>query len=194
MDPLSHDAFYRIQSRSIFALRAFWRLRNVALLKADESDDSAFTSFATLIGKSMATPPLWKDRSCGNFRQFDFVVPAGWTNQRKRVEQVAIIKSLENLGESAAQDEPEWLQLATRLPKALRQVLVAELCAGNRIAGIGALGWPNEGSIVVTMQERFSIARHDSPQEVTWRMLSDPHYAREEVTQRVDSTAFLLIA
>jgi hypothetical protein len=86
-----------------------------------------------------------------------------------------------------------WLELAGLLPDALRCALIAELRAGNQLVGIDSMGWPCEGSIVVTVRERFSVARKTRPEGVTWSKCHDPHYWREELCQKVGQVAFLVV-
>lgn len=80
------------------------------------------------------------------------------------------------------------------MPAPLRAALLAELRAGNQMAGIGSTGWPNEGGIVVNLRKRFSAACHAPPAGVAWREPNDPHYAREELSQKVGGVEFLIIS
>lgn len=136
----------------------------------------------------------WKDNSDGDILQFDFLPPLHWTLERIAAEQAHIAALLEGLDEVDGLPVLGWLRLAQRLPPALRCALVAELRAGNRLAGIGSSGWPGKGSVVVNMHERFSAAREETPPGVVWRELKDPHYWREELSQDVDGLQFLVIA
>ena len=135
----------------------------------------------------------WKDNSNGDLLQYDFSPPSEWTRERVAAEQAEIAKVLEGSDADSASSAPAWLRLAIRLPDALRAALVTELRAGNQLAGIGSTGWPNEGSIVVNLRERFSAVRQAPPPGVVWRELNDPHYCREELSQKVDSVEFLII-
>ena len=135
----------------------------------------------------------WKDNSSGDLLQYDFSPPAQWTRERVAAAQAAIAELLAGSDSDASSSAPGWLRLAMCLPDALRAALVAELRAGNQFAGIGCSGWPNQGSIVVNLRERFSPARHAPPPGVVWRELNDPHYCREELSQKVDSVEFLII-
>ncbi len=139
----------------------------------------------------METDSAWKDNSAGDLQQYDFSRPNHWTSERVAAEQAEIAALLERADSDAGASG--WLQLARRLPGALRAALIAELRAGNQLAGIGSTGWPNDGSIVVNMRDRFSAARHAPPPGVVWRELNDPHYAREELSQKVDSVEFLIL-
>lgn len=139
----------------------------------------------------MRRESAWRDHGGGAMLQYDFVPPAQWSGARVAEEQLAIADAI--AGDAEAGDEG-WLQLARRLPPALRKALVAELRAGNRLAGIGAAGWPDEGSIVVNLRDRFVTARHVLPPGVRWRQLDDPRYAREEMSLTVGPTAYLIIS
>jgi hypothetical protein len=75
----------------------------------------------------------------------------------------------------------------------MRQALHAEISAGNLLAKISISDWPTPQSIVVTMCQRFTVARRTPPQGVEWRKVNDPHYWREELEQKVDERVFLAI-
>jgi hypothetical protein len=134
----------------------------------------------------------WTDNSDGDLLQYDFFAPGHWTRERVAAEQAAIAALIEaqDAGAAAA---PPWLQLARRLPAAARAALAAELRAGNVLTGIGSAGWPNAGSIVVNMRDRFTAARQAPPPGLVWREPGDAHYAREELCQQVGPVSFLII-
>lgn len=135
----------------------------------------------------------WSDHSDGDLLQYDFSPPGGWPGERVAAHQIAIAAMLDGPDPGAGASVPGWLRLAARLPAALRTALAAELRAGNQIAGIGSTGWPDNGSVVVNMRRRFTVARHAPPAGVSWRDIEDPHYACEEIRQKADSVEFLLI-
>ncbi|HBZ07266.1 MULTISPECIES: hypothetical protein [Massilia] len=135
----------------------------------------------------------WIDNSNGDLLQYDFFAPSHWTTERVGAEQAAIADLIDSVELQDLAPAPRWLQLARRLPGPLRAALLAELRAGNQLAGIGSAGWPGEGSIVVNMRDRFSAARHAPPFGVTWRAPEDAHYAREELRQRVGAVEFLIL-
>jgi hypothetical protein len=139
----------------------------------------------------MATDCCWKNNSSGDLLQYDFIPPGHWSSERVAAEQLAIADLVE--GADSDGGAPAWLTLARRLPSPLRTALLAELRAGNQLAGIASQGWPNNGSIVVNMRERFAAARQAPPRDVNWRELNDSHYAREELSQKVGSVEFLII-
>lgn len=141
----------------------------------------------------MENPLPWKDSSDGGLLQYDFAPPSQWTPERVAAEQAVIAARLEDPHFVAGSATPGWLRLARRLPAGLRIALVAELRAGNQLTGIASAGWPSEGSIVVNMRERFTTARQAPSPGVIWRELNDPHYAREELSQKVDEVEFLII-
>jgi len=140
----------------------------------------------------MQSDLAWSDNGGGGVLQFDFLPPAGWSDERIGQEHADIAAAI-GAADLPAAYVPGWLALARRLPAALRSALVAELGAGNRMAGIGSAGWPNEGSVVVTLRARFSVAREALPDGVRWRAREDPHYAREELSQQVGAVEFLIV-
>lgn len=133
----------------------------------------------------------WTDNSDGELLQYDFSPPGGWSGERVAAEQAAIAALLE--GSPAGPAAPGWLRLAARLPGGLRAALVAELRAGNQVTGIGSTGWPADGSVVVNMRGRFTAARQAPPPGVAWRETNDPHYAREELSQKVGAVEHLMV-
>jgi hypothetical protein len=135
--------------------------------------------------------PAWIDHSSGTVVQYDYRPPADWPAERVAADQQAMAALVEAARIDAA--APGWLRLAARLPAGLRAALVAELRAGNRFAGIGASGWPGKGSVVVNLRERFTVARRTPPAGVTWREPADPHYAREELSQKSGMMEHLVI-
>jgi hypothetical protein len=141
----------------------------------------------------MDNDSAWKDNSSGELLQYDFFPPGDWTSEQVRAAQAAIAASIEAAAADGGMRTHAWLDLARRLPGPLRAALVAELGAGNQLVGIGSAGWPNDGSIVVNLRERFSVARQATPAGVAWRELDDPHYAREELSLRVGSVEHLII-
>lgn len=136
----------------------------------------------------------WKDNSNGNSLQYDFLPPRNWNGDRIEVEQMRIIQALNNIENSEhPEGKPDWISLARQLPHELRRALLLELNAGNKITGIGSSDWPNPGSIVVNVSDRFSHASHSVSPEVHWRNLNDPHYCREELRQKFHDVEYLII-
>lgn len=133
----------------------------------------------------------WIDNSEDALLQYDFFAPRHWTRERAVAEQAAIAESI--AAPAAEAGAPGWLQLTRRLPAPLRAALVAELRAGNALTGIGSTGWPDVGSIVVNLRDRFTVAREAPPPGVVWRAGSDPHYAREELIQQAGAVTHLVI-
>ena len=141
----------------------------------------------------MEDEQAWIDNGGGSILQSDFLPPAGWSDERIAQEQAAMAAAIDAADPPTA-PVPDWHALARRLPAALRSALVAELGAGNQMAGIGSAGWPHEGSIVATLRARFTVARQALPDSVHWRAPEDPHYAREELSQQVGRVEFLILA
>lgn len=139
------------------------------------------------------TDQAWKDNSGGDLRQYDFSPPDNWSPERVAREQAAILDRLAALDAAAGPAEEGWLDLARALPQALRAALVLELRAGNQLRAIGSTHWPQQGSIVVNVQDRFRAAQDLLPSELRWRRLDDPHYCREELSQLLDTVEHLII-
>lgn len=67
----------------------------------------------------------------------------------------------------------EALETLHKLPASLQGLLDAELKAGNKVAGAGC-GWPDEGSIVVELTERFHTRYKQAG--LNYGLTNDPHY------------------
>jgi hypothetical protein len=142
----------------------------------------------------MKNYPSWKDNSDENTFQYNFFPPPNWSNDRIKEEQIIIIETLNNLDSRVLPEEKQnWVSLASRLPQELRRALIFELNLGNKITGIGSSNWPNHGSIVVNVSERFNAGSHSILPEVNWRTLNDPHYCREELSQKFQGVEHLII-
>lgn len=133
---------------------------------------------------------MWKNKSVGDSHIFDCAPQDTWPPSRLAKERSAMIALLEREGPT---DEQGWLNLACRLPAELRSALIKELAAGNWIISISDTGWPDPGSVVVTMRERFHATRQALPQGVSWRAVDIPHYWREELIENSGGIEFLLI-
>jgi len=136
----------------------------------------------------------WQDNSGGRLLQYDFAPPAGWSAARIAAAHAAFAEALADRAATVGTPAPGWLALARSLPAPLRAALLAELRAGNRLTAIGSTGWPSDGSIVVNLRERFMAARRGVPDGVRFRILDDPHYAREELSHKAGAVEFLILA
>ncbi len=139
--------------------------------------------------------PGWIDNSGDGGMQFDYFPQAGWADPgvAATMQQMAGLIADAVDARLDAAGAPGWLQLILKMPDRLRGVLVAELRAGNFLSGVGSIDWPDHGSIVVNMRDRFTVARRAPPEGVMWRASDAPHFAREEVMQRQGAIAHLLI-
>jgi hypothetical protein len=147
------------------------------------------------IEKLMKKSTAWKDNSEGKVIQYDFVPPENWSDDRINEEQYRIIEMLSNIDNIVANNlQTGWLGLAIKIPLDLRGALIAELQSGNRLLGIGSSGWPNEGSVVINISQRFLDKDNALSPDVHWRRLDDPHYCKEELSQIVDGIEYLIIA
>lgn len=128
----------------------------------------------------------------GKHVSFRYSAPDGM-EKKISAEQAALVDRHcgDNVGENA--NPPGWLALVRCLPDGLRAALLLELHAGNYITEIATSDWPNEGSIVVTAANRFTAARRQPPPGVLWSQCNDPHYWREDLSQKAKTVEFLII-
>jgi hypothetical protein len=104
---------------------------------------------------------------------------------------IAAIKNMDKY--SPKMKDAVWLYLLSLLPDDLRQALLYELTSGNKIKNISSTDWPNAGSIVVNVFDRFHQADKYSNSNVKFRVLNDPHYWREELSQTVAGAEHIII-
>jgi len=136
----------------------------------------------------------WKDNCSGNTLQYDFFPPKAWDSDRVLEECRKNIELLRgNFDEHTNPKELNWLSLAQKLPKELLHALIIELENENQIIGIGSSNWPNPGSIVVNIRNRFCAESKNSSPNISWRSLDDPHYCKEEMNQIYQGTEYLII-
>ena len=77
----------------------------------------------------------------------------------------------------------------TQLCPRLRQFLDQEIKSGNEIVETWR-GWP-KGEICVALKRPFVVRNWQSPCEVEYRLVDDPHYWKEEL--RSTHTGHLLV-
>ncbi len=100
-------------------------------------------------------------------------------------------KNVKNIENKYAKTEP-WIKEINKLPNDLISILENELKHGNLITSISNTNWPNEGSIVVKLKNRFA-KESKNVESTKWRLLNDPHYCNEEISQILENIEFLLI-
>lgn len=80
------------------------------------------------------------------------------------------------------------------LPYSLAKLLTHELNCGNLILGISKCNWPEKGSIIVNFKNRFSKNINLYDDGIVIRILYDPHYCTEEMSDSRLPNKFLFIA
>lgn len=117
---------------------------------------------------------------------YDFPYPTE-DEENIKLKNKAIIKEIKK-----NEKKLPWIQEINRLPYALKQILIKELNLGNSIVSINNSNWPQNGSIVIKFNKSF--AKESKMAEGTkWRLLDDPHYYKEEISQLINDIEFLLI-
>lgn len=142
----------------------------------------------------MKNSSCWRDNSNEHALLYSFSPPSSWTEDRIEAEQSLIARYLQGPESTTVKEESlGWLNLVKSLPPKLLDVLVLELKSGNKIDSISSSDWPNPGSIVVNLKNRFNTANHNFSPETYWRCLDDPHYCREEISQTANGIEHLII-
>jgi hypothetical protein len=90
------------------------------------------------------------------------------------------------------QNEDDWVYAIRRLPSNLRLALLSELKAGNVVTSIQYGNWPNKGSVMVCLQQRF-IHDFSKDSNVCYRFINDPHYWYSDINETVDGIEHLIV-
>lgn len=109
-------------------------------------------------------------------------------------DQGRLILSLTEMEQFVAKKTDEkWFQLIRKLPSGLRAALLSELELGNQIVSIQKSNWPQNGSIMVCLGARFKNDYTKNKFGVNYRLVNDPHYWYDEISQVVDSVTYLVV-
>ena len=72
-------------------------------------------------------------------------------------------------------------------------ILLSEMKEGNFIKSVSNTDWPNNGSIVIVLANRFHDENKCTP-GTSWRELNDSHYCNEEISQTYKDVEHILIS
>lgn len=74
-------------------------------------------------------------------------------------------------------DEQSWYKILRLLPKGLQNALHDELTAGNHVTSIQFGDWPQEGSVIVSLADKFKFSyANGNSHNVTYHLINDPRY------------------
>jgi hypothetical protein len=125
---------------------------------------------------------------------YDFIPNNNWTMEELRRKQKEILSDIESLDLGKRNSTIEsWLALISALPETLCRVLINELKLNNHICSLSSENWPNNGSIVVRLANRFASENHEISSNLIWREVNDSHYCIEEISERENNIEHLLI-
>ena len=80
-----------------------------------------------------------------------------------------------------------------RLPKGIKCALLMELKAGNKITSFQYSNWPQNGSILVSLEMPFKVNFIANDIGLKLRILNDAHYWNQDICQTVEGVDYLLI-
>ena len=87
--------------------------------------------------------------------------------------------------------EIQWLNLLKKLPRKLKICLLNEISFENALITICSSNWPDEGSVVALLSNKFRAKKFDK--DLHFRALNDPHYGNEEISYVEDNVTHLII-
>lgn len=96
-------------------------------------------------------------------------------------------------GFAAGHADHAWYVLLLKLPQALRKALLEEIEAGNRVTSIQFCGWPQPGSVLVSLAGPFKQDYTVGSHGVEYRALNDPHYWMADIHEVVDGVEHLIV-
>ena len=102
---------------------------------------------------------------------------------------VASIKNSDTFFPKAS--EIRWLILLKKLPKKIKNCLLNEISLGNSLIALHSSDWPDEGSVVALLSNKFRTKKFDK--DLHFRELNDPHYCNEEISYVEDNVTHLMI-
>ena len=102
---------------------------------------------------------------------------------------VASIKNSDAFFPTAS--EIRWLILLKKLPKKIKNCLLNEISFGNSLIALHSSDWPDEGSVVAMLSNKFRTKEFDK--DLHFRELNDEHYCKEEISYVEHNVTHLII-
>lgn len=90
-------------------------------------------------------------------------------------------------------NEEGWTSLLKKLPPQLKEELFKELLIGNSISSFQSGNWPQEGSVVICLTSHIINDFSKRSVAVKYRLLNDPHYWYDEISQTGNGVEYLII-
>lgn len=135
----------------------------------------------------MKNEKYWKNNGTKENPTYDFTYPTSWNKKEILEENKKNIEKIKN-----NEKKCEWAELINRMPKNITSILINEMETGNIIKNISKSNWPNDGSIVIVLRDKFH-ERNRKIKGTQWRELNDPHYCKEEIAEVSNRIEYLLI-
>lgn len=92
-----------------------------------------------------------------------------------------------------AKADEKWLSIVRLVPANLRAALLLELRSGNRVDDISYSNWPQDGSVVIRLSQRFKNDWADNKYGVEYCFMNDPHYWKADINETVGGVQHLII-
>jgi hypothetical protein len=137
---------------------------------------------------------VWKKNGSDLMPIYEFSPAKSWSSEKVKEEKDIVLRKIESTLSGTITTKCDWLKIFSSLPMGLRKIVVSELLLGNSIVSIGKSEWPNPKSIVINLEDRFHENSRNLIATAKWRLLDDPHYCREEISEIEGKTEHLIIA
>lgn len=136
----------------------------------------------------------WKKNGTDSMPIYEFSPSKRWAAEKIEICREVTRKKIEDsIFDSVAPTNENWIIIFDELPICLKKIVLFEISNGNNILSVGKTGWPNGQSVVVSLGNRFHAASRIFCKAAIWRLLDDPHYCREEISESMRKTEYLII-
>jgi hypothetical protein len=136
----------------------------------------------------------WRKNGVDSMPVYEFLPPKTWRFEKIKIESQKIKNQIESsVSTTGKETNGGWIGLFHELPLCLKRIILYEISNGNNILRIGKTGWPHPQSVVVSLGNRFHTTSRIFCPNVRWRLLDDPHYCREEISEFMNEIEYLII-
>lgn len=115
------------------------------------------------------------------------------TVDQKLISSRRLLNALSDDSFVPSKKEEIWHSLINQLPSSLKVFLRSEIELGNFISSLQYANWPHAGSIVVSLGSPFKSNLSNNFLHLKHRVLNDPHYWKEDVSETNNGIDHLII-
>lgn len=122
------------------------------------------------------------------------IMKNSYTIDGRLIDKQRILEALRDTEKfTPRKNEREWTSLLEKFPPKLKEALFKELLMGNSISSIQSGDWPQEWSVVICLTSHIINDFSKKSVAVKYRLLNDPHYWYDEISQTENGVEYLII-